>query len=130
MKWLTSFTFLLLLTCIDVKAQELIPYDTSPYEKEEIANETQGNYQISERYKGGRHLIYDCRGQFFACVNIDSKETCQMLRGRSFEKNEDKLRCAPLKSFPDKESCLKRQYEVIEEVHLKRFCFPKTKESF
>jgi hypothetical protein len=130
MKQIFLASIILLIVSFGIKAQELIPYDTSKFEKEEVVNETQGNYQISERYKGGRHLIYDCRGQFFACVNIDSKETCQMLRGRSFEKNEEKLRCAPLKSFADKESCLKRQYEVIEEVHLKRFCFPNIKESY
>ncbi len=128
MKWLVIGVFFYSFWSTLAFSQDLIPYDTSKFQKEDTSNETEGNFQISERYKGGRHLIYDCRGQFFACVNIDSKEACLLSRQRSKEKGEEMFRCAPLKTFVDKESCLRRNYEVVEEVHLKRFCFPKSQE--
>ena len=99
---------------------------TDNLNKEEVELEP-GQYQLNDRYRGGPHLIYDCRGLFFACVDIESKEKCQQSREISFQKKEEILRCAPLASFKDKESCLKRNYEAIGEVQRKIFCYPPLK---
>jgi hypothetical protein len=86
-----------------------------------------GDYQISENYVAGEYLIYDCQREFFACVNLESNESCQVRRNNSIKLAEKKYPCAPLKKFNDKRECVLRNYSAIETAKLKRFCFAKTK---
>ena len=83
------------------------------------------HFAISSRYKAGPFLIYDCRDQFYACVDSDGDDSCRDVRDESIKNKENRYPCAPLRKFQDKEACLVKNYEVIESVAFKRFCFPK-----
>lgn len=120
--------FLIILFSISVKAfteeaaPVVVPVAAS---NEEVIETRKSNYQITNRYKGGAYLIYDCVGEFYACVDQDSSEKCREKRDVSISKKETRLPCAPLKQFNDKKSCLQKNYEVLESLAVKRFCYPK-----
>lgn len=92
---------------------------------DELIETKKSNYQITNRYKGGAYLIYDCDGEYYACVDEDSSVKCRERRDKSISKKEARLPCAPLKKFDDKKTCLQKNYEVLESVAVKRFCFPR-----
>lgn len=92
---------------------------------DELIETKKSNYQITNRYKGGPYLIYDCDGEYYACVDEDSSGKCRERREKSISKKETRLPCAPLKKFDDKKTCLEKNYEVLESLAVKRFCFPK-----
>ena len=126
--------FLIILFSISVKlfAEEAAPVavpvaasNEEVKEVKEVIETRKPDYQITNRYKGGPYLIYDCVGEFYACVDQDSSEKCREKRDVSISKKETRLPCAPLKQFNDKKSCLQKNYEVLESVAVKRFCFPK-----
>jgi hypothetical protein len=81
-------------------------------------------YKISEKYKGGEYLIYDCEKDFYACVNMEGYELCSTKRQAAIALKEKSYPCAPLKKFEDKKSCLLKNYSAIESGKLKRFCYP------
>jgi len=120
--------FLIILFSISVKAftEEAAPVIVPVAPSNDVVIETKkSNYQITNRYKAGPYLIYDCTGEFYACVDQDGSENCRQKRDVSITKKEPRLPCAPLKSFADKKSCLQKNYEVLESAAVKRFCFPK-----
>jgi hypothetical protein len=82
-------------------------------------------YQITTDYKAGEFLIYDCRREFFACVDLESNEACLLKRNESIKLAEKKYPCAPLRKFKEKRECVLRNYTAIETARLKRFCFAK-----
>jgi hypothetical protein len=120
------FTFILLSISVKAFTEEAAPV-VIPAAKsnEELIETKKSNYQINGRYKGGAYLIYDCENEFYACVDQDGSEKCREKRNTSITKKETRLPCAPLKQFEDKKTCLKKNYEVLESVAVKRFCFPK-----
>jgi hypothetical protein len=83
-------------------------------------NET---YQISENYRAGNTLIYDCLDNHYACVNELSMEKCNEDRSTAIKKKLAKYPCAVLKTFPKKEDCLLKNYQVLHADVVKRFCY-------
>lgn len=120
------FIFILLSISVKAFAEEAAPV-VIPAAKtnEELIETKKSNYQINGRYKAGPYLIYDCESEFYACVDQDGSEKCREKRDVSITKKETRLPCAPLKQFLDKKTCLEKNYEVLESVAVKRFCFPK-----
>jgi hypothetical protein len=120
--------FIIILLSISVKAfaeeaaQGVVP---AAKPNEELVETRKSNYQLTNRYKGGPYLVYDCQGEFYACVDVDGSEKCREKRDESINKKETRLPCAPLKKFEDKKTCLQKNYEVLESIAVKRFCFPK-----
>lgn len=120
------FTFILLSISVKAFTEEAAPVVVpAAKSNEELIEEKKSNYQITNRYKGGPYLVYDCEGEFYACVDVDGSEKCREKRDESINKKETRLPCAPLKKFEDKKTCLQKNYEVLEAVATKRFCFPK-----
>jgi hypothetical protein len=83
------------------------------------------NYQINDDYKAGNHLIYNCLREYYTCVDEDGLNLCTEKRNKAMEKGEKFYPCAPLKKFSNKIKCGKKNYEVIESLAKKRFCYPK-----
>lgn len=77
---------------------------------------------ISKEFQRGNNLIYDCSGQYWACVNDPSFELCQEKRN-TVEKNNriTFLPCAPIKKFSKREDCIKEQYR--QQHHNKKLSF-------
>jgi hypothetical protein len=92
-------------------------------ENDEIVRKS--DYTINDRYHAGPYLIFDCRGKYYACVDDVSNDNCSERRKESIELKKKIYPCAPLKKFDDKEKCLYKNYEVVESVAMKRFCYPK-----
>lgn len=83
------------------------------------------DYSIDWKYKAGEYFIYDCKRNYFACVDLDGYERCVEDRKNSIAKEKSKYDCAPLKQFPDKRACIVYNYSIIERVATKKFCYPK-----
>lgn len=123
------FSLMLLSIALHAFAEETIkpvaPVESAPGARDEAGEERRSNYMMNARYRGGPFLVYDCEGQYYACVDQDGTDSCAEKRTKSMEKKESKYPCAPLKKFPNKEACLQKNYDVMESMALKRFCFPK-----
>ena len=120
MKKLNSLLFLFLaLSAFHAKAQEgfVAPVDEELYYK-------RSNYKINERYSGGSYLIYNCKNDYYTCVDEYSNGLCLDQRKMAKEKNQNYYPCAPLKKFPTKKECLLENYTAVEMMALKRFCYP------
>jgi sorbitol-specific phosphotransferase system component IIBC len=83
------------------------------------------NYQINSIYKSGSFLIYNCENEYYACVDEDSFKLCSDKRKDSIGKKEKFYPCAPIYKYPNKIKCAEKNYEVIESLAKKRFCYPK-----
>ena len=77
---------------------------------------------ISKQYKQGEYLIYDCNGQYFACVDVDSYKNCQNKRFVAWKTRQQNLGCSPLKGLASIELCIKQQYSLIFNGADKTFC--------
>jgi hypothetical protein len=80
-------------------------------------------YQLNDKYRGGDNLIYDCQGLYYACVKNEGRNRCAEEREAAIKLNSKKYPCAVLKSFPTKEDCLKKNYELLNSEATKRFCY-------
>jgi hypothetical protein len=78
--------------------------------------------RISDKYRAGSSLIYDCAERHFACVNQTSYEQCEERRAVSLEKRRAILSCAPLKHFANLDLCVEELYRVIHSSVNKEFC--------
>ena len=83
------------------------------------------DYALDWKYRGGEYFIYDCKREYYACVDSDGFERCTEDRKNSIIKGKKKYDCAPLKQFPDKRSCIVYNYSIIERVATRLFCYPK-----
>jgi hypothetical protein len=83
------------------------------------------DYAIDWKYKAGEYFIYDCKREYYACVDSEGYDRCVEDRKNSITKGKSKYDCAPLKQFPDKRACIVYNYSIIERVATKLFCFPK-----
>lgn len=83
------------------------------------------DYQITDKFKAGSNLIFNCQNSYYTCVDNDSYSLCQEMRAAAIEKKLAVYPCAPLKSFPTKTQCAQKNYEVVESLAKKRFCYPK-----
>lgn len=117
------FYFLLMSSTFQIQAQEVASTPAAPVE--DLSESIKSNYQINSLYKAGMFLIYDCQGEHYACVDSDGYKKCREERDESIQKKEKRYPCSPLKKFENKKACLKKNYEVIEMVAIKRFCYPK-----
>ena len=115
--------FLLMIMTNQIYAEEGSTFSALP--DENLIEDSTSNYQINSHFKSGMFLIYDCRNKFYACVDSDSYKKCRDSRDTSINKRQRHYPCAPLKKFGNKESCLVKNYEVVESVAFKRFCFPR-----
>lgn len=115
---LNSFVFsLLVLMAISLAVRA----EDKPKSASSVSNE---EYRISDRYKGGEFLIYDCKLEFFACVNAEGQTDCLTRRNTAISSKKKVYPCAPLRKFSDKESCVLKNYALMETGKLKRFCYP------
>ncbi len=119
----TIFCFLFMMAIIPIHAEEAASVAAKP--ADDSLEFKKSNYQMNARYQAGAFLIYDCEGEYYACVDQDGSEKCRENRDASIKKKEKRYSCSPLKKFEDKKTCLQKNYEVIESLALKRFCYPK-----
>ncbi len=79
--------------------------------------------EVSENWKAGAFLIYDCTGGHFACVNKSSFTKCKEMRTETLSlENSHYLPCAPLKMFKGQEKCIDIIYDLITRPRKKSFC--------
>ena len=90
--------------------------------KSNVQNLEKPEYLISETYRNGAYLIYDCKERHFACVNDESYKLCQDNRKKSFLLRQSHHPCAPLKKFTEQSFCFKQQIKLIEKNPDKKFC--------
>lgn len=129
---LLLLAILFFITSFELTAEEAAPVavaassDTNSNSVKEVdVGYKKTDYQINGRYKAGAFLIYDCEGEYYACVDQDGSDKCRTKREEGIVKKQTRLPCAPLKKFDDKKSCLEKNYEVLEALATKRFCYPK-----
>lgn len=91
----------------------------------ELAGSRDVNYPIDWKYQAGEFFIFDCERNHYACVNADGFANCREERNFAAEKKLSSYPCAPLKKFADKKSCMLKNYEIVDIMAIKRFCFPK-----
>ena len=77
---------------------------------------------ISEIYREGAFLIYDCQDRHFACVDQKGFGYCSDLRQSAMSLKKYDLPCAPLKEFSSMDECVQMQYRLIYSVVDKGFC--------
>ena len=118
------FCFLLMIVTVQVYAEEAAVVAAKPADDDSLEIK-KSNYQMNARYKAGAFLIYDCQGEYYACVDQEGSDKCRENRDASISKKEKRYPCSPLKKFENKTACLDKNYEVIESLALKRFCYPK-----
>lgn len=116
-------TFIFIIMTVKTYAEEAADVAAKPVEAELEFKKI--NYRMNGRYTAGEFLIFDCQGEYYACVDQDGTEKCRENRDLSIKKKEKRYPCAPLKKFDDKKTCLEKNYEVMESLALKRFCYPK-----
>jgi hypothetical protein len=80
-------------------------------------------FRINEKYRAGTNLIYDCQNMYFACIADEGRVQCQLERQEAIDKKLDQYPCAVLKEFDTKEQCLKKNYELVNAISIKKFCF-------
>ncbi len=78
---------------------------------------------ISNIYRRGPFLIYDCERGYYACVNKDGFNYCKDIRNDSRKKRYRILSCAPLKKFEVKKDCIAVQKKLVDYPVNKFFCF-------
>lgn len=123
MRWIYYILGMIVTVQLQAQPQEVTTTKDKP--TEDLLESIKSNYQINRPYKAGMFLIYDCQGEFYACVDSDSNKKCREARDESMNKNEKRYPCSPLKKFENKKECLKKNYEVMQALGLKRFCYPK-----
>ena len=101
---------------------ECFANDAKVGKKSNVQNLAEPEFLISETYRNGAYLIYDCKERHFACVNEESYKLCQDNRKKSFIRKHSHHRCAPLKKFDQQANCFKVQMNLIEKNPDKRFC--------
>ncbi len=100
---------------------------TEKTKKEKEANEEffrkqAEEYRISEKYRAGNFLIYDCVDQHYVCVDEYSFLTCGEKREKDKSEKKSDFRCTPFKKFKTKEECLKKNDEMIVRKSSASFC--------
>ena len=84
---------------------------------------SENEYPISKDYSRGKYFIYDCQGQFFACVNKRGLNLCGEKRKKPIQELSFRLPCAPLKEFKELKDCHVEQMKQINLPQLYLFCF-------
>jgi hypothetical protein len=80
-------------------------------------------YQLNDKYRGGNNLIYDCQGLYYVCVKNEGRDNCAESREEALKLKLNKYPCVVLKSFSNKEDCLRKNYELLNSEATKRFCY-------
>jgi hypothetical protein len=92
---------------------------------ERISENNRSQYQIDWNYKAGEYLLFNCERKHFACVNLEGFHHCSEERKYAIENKMAILPCAPLKKFSEKKLCVEKNYQVVDQNAMKRFCYPK-----
>lgn len=102
----------------------LLSYQSFAQVDEALENR-RANYQINDYYKAGSYLIFDCFRDYYTCVDEDGFKRCREKRQQDMEKKLNVFTCAPLKKFQTQTICAQKNYEVVEAVAKKHFCYPR-----
>jgi len=65
--------------------------------------------KISKSYRQGKHLIYDCKSGYFACVWKRNLEDCKEKEKYAISRNHLVHECRFFKSFKDDKTCEQKQ---------------------
>lgn len=79
-------------------------------------------YLLTNQYVSGHYLIFDCSGDFFACVDGPSYSRCEQARNGAREFKKRHLKCAPLKRFAHEKECHATQYQLMHKKRSTIFC--------
>lgn len=135
-KILTALFLSLLICSLPLVAEELPSIGELKDETAEVKVEKEGDAaqdarmifegnvgrQLDKKILYGSNMIYDCENQYFACVDLDSYETCQERRDDDKKKQKQKLACAPLKKYQYLLDCSIDQMKFIENSRQVVFC--------
>ncbi len=77
---------------------------------------------ISEEYKEGPFLIYDCAGKFWACVDTEGFKSCQDKRKEASAKAKTNLACTPIQEFNTSSLCFLSQQKMVDFPRPVNFC--------
>lgn len=78
--------------------------------------------KLSKTWFQGRHLVYDCRYDHFACVGERSFDRCVGYLDEDLSDGKTTVRCTPIKTFADEGECIREQYSIIQKVREMPFC--------
>lgn len=91
-------------------------------DRELMQAKTHNTKYISDIYRSGNYLIFDCEGGHYACVNKDGFEYCRSLRSESLAEGNKVVSCAPLKKFSRYQFCVEKQKNLVDYPVDKLFC--------
>lgn len=113
-----------LLICLSLFIVSSAAFCAEEMTAAEFAANKKSDYKIDWKYSAGQYLIYDCDRNHYACVDVSGFDNCQEERNFAIGKKLTNYPCAPLKKFSDKSACVIKSYEVVDNMALKRFCYP------
>ena len=90
--------------------------------REEFEEEFLSNYQIDNRYKAGKILLYDCEKHSFTCVDQDSIEICEDRNIKRVSLDPVNYSCVRLREYKTRRECLLVNLKVIEEQKRAALC--------
>ncbi len=114
--YIKKLIYLSILLSLSVNAAKEAIFDVAIYKKfmEEV--------YITNEFRRGEFLIYNCDLKHFACVNKDSFKLCANKRRNSKEFKQKGQSCRPIRSFKDQASCFTAQYKVSQKTSMENFC--------
>jgi|GEM_PF-1570752 len=84
---------------------------------------------LSDKYRAGPYLIYDCTAEHFVCADVENQVECDVSREKSFVKKSERLPCAVLKQYSSRDVCLEEQSKFMLNKKYD-FCFARRSERF
>ncbi len=90
--------------------------------EEELKKPRYAIERISSEYFSGKHLIYDCYGRFYACVDEVSFDLCQRRREWGVDNYIENLPCSPIKKYDNTKFCLDELQVLVHAPRTLEFC--------
>jgi hypothetical protein len=110
-------------------ATEVIQKDNGNVVIKTVLEKIEQGDQVSEKYRAGAYLIYDCDDQHFVCADIENQVECDEKREKAFVTKSERLPCAVLKQYVKKEECLEAQKKFMLNKKYD-YCFARRSERF
>ena len=102
--------------------QAQTPPDEDNFKLEVGVDFAQQDPYMSDKYRKGSYLLYDCDSGHWVCAGRAEYERCVRWRKEGLELKDDWLSCAYFVSFGSRKECQKEQIEMTNMAPGERFC--------
>jgi hypothetical protein len=112
-----------------VFASEVIKKENGSVVIKTVVEKIEQGDQLSEKYRAGAFLIYDCEDQHFVCADIENQVECDEKREKAFVLKKERLPCAVLKQYSKVDECQNAQKKFMLAKKYD-YCFARRSERF